>query len=346
LIDWATYKAVVRRDGSYQSPSAGHRDFNAELVSPIIIKLATGWERAFQNRLPRAFDAFIRDSGKLLHSFHEAVEERARNNGVGLASLSALKMQINTHEQLFADLNQELITTMTELQREANRDFTPTIGSIMHTIYDACANESGGGQYKRMKAQMSTYVDHYRHSMFNDATLTVKRHLDSMCRTLEDVMGGKADEIYIRMKADYMRVLGGVQQNQQAFVLPKEERALRSEVMKILRSIDMQFEPITRGEFVEEEEETTAAAGADTSAEAPVDVDVDEDEEHAFESAHESLSHDANNASAIDRNDDAATTRSTPFKHLATNADVDDSEEKENRSLPTPSDEEMDEAEL
>lgn len=28
---WATYKAVVRRDGVYQSSSAGHRDFNADL---------------------------------------------------------------------------------------------------------------------------------------------------------------------------------------------------------------------------------------------------------------------------------------------------------------------------
>jgi hypothetical protein len=37
-------------------------------------KLATSWERAFQNRLPKAFDAFIKDSGKLLHNFHQAIE--------------------------------------------------------------------------------------------------------------------------------------------------------------------------------------------------------------------------------------------------------------------------------
>ena len=27
----ASYKAVVRRDGVYQSPAAGHRDFNGDL---------------------------------------------------------------------------------------------------------------------------------------------------------------------------------------------------------------------------------------------------------------------------------------------------------------------------
>jgi len=31
---YPTYKALVRRDGVYQSKSAGHRDFNAELYVP------------------------------------------------------------------------------------------------------------------------------------------------------------------------------------------------------------------------------------------------------------------------------------------------------------------------
>jgi hypothetical protein len=35
-LAWATYKAIVRRNGVYQSASAGHRDFNADLVNPIV----------------------------------------------------------------------------------------------------------------------------------------------------------------------------------------------------------------------------------------------------------------------------------------------------------------------
>jgi hypothetical protein len=244
---WGTYKAIVRRDGVYQSRAAGHRDFNANLVSPIVKKLATSWERAFQSRLPKAFEGFIKDSGKLLHSFQEAVEERARSNGVGLANLAALKMQIYTYEQLFADLNQVLITKMTELQREASRDFTPTIANIMHTVYEMCADEHETGSFKRMKEHMSNYVDRYRHSMFNNTTYTVKRHLDAMCKALEDVMEEKVVEIFIGMKGDYTRVLGGGQvQFDQVAVLPKAERAFRAEVMEILRTVDEQFEPIAR----------------------------------------------------------------------------------------------------
>ncbi|KAF2826280.1 hypothetical protein CC86DRAFT_350866 [Ophiobolus disseminans] len=324
-LTWMTYKAIVRREGVYQSPAAGLRDFNADLVNPIVKKLATGWERAFQNRLPKAFDAFVKDSGRLLNNFHTAVEERARNNGVGLASLGALKNQICTYEQLFNDLNQILVTKMTELQREANRDFTPTIANIMHTVYDICANESGSGCYMRMKAHMSQQVDQNRHIMFHDATKTVKQHLDAMCKELEDVMDGRADEIYVKMKADYMRVLGGVQINETA-VMPKEERALRADIMDILRSVDAQFEPIARGNFEQQE----------IAEQEIVDEHVTvEDDDNAFESAHESAQH---GDSVTEDVDDTLITEPTPSKP------GDGGSDKENRGLPTPSDDGMDEA--
>ncbi|KAH6642388.1 hypothetical protein C7974DRAFT_420684 [Boeremia exigua] len=245
---WATYKAVVRRFGVYHSAAAGHRDFNSELVEPIIKNLATGWERAFQNRLPKAFATFIADSGKILHKFHEAVEARARDNGIGLASLSTLKTQIHTYEKLFGELNQALIHSMTEMQREANRDFAPTILDIMQTAYQTCVDEHGPGSFKRMKAAMGEHVERNRHHMFNKATMTVKGHLDAMCRSLLELMEVRADRIYIQMKADYMRVLGGVQLNPEA-VRPREERTLRGDIMERPRDVNSQFEAISNGEL-------------------------------------------------------------------------------------------------
>jgi hypothetical protein len=327
---WATYKAIVRRDGTYHSSTVGHRDFNADLVNPIVKKLATGWERAFQNRLPKAFEAFIKDSGELLHSFHQAVEERARMNGVGLANLAALKTQIYTYEQLFTDLNQVLITKMTELQREANRDFTPTIANIMHTVYDICANEHGAGSYKRMKENMVNYVGQYRQHMFHDATHTVKHHLDNLCKALEGVMEERADEIFVKMQIDYKRVLGGGQiQVDHGAVLPKAERAFHAEVMEILRSVDAQFEPIARGELEQD---------AEVEMEASADHVVVDDEESAFESARESrsLSREANDDSVMSGVEETTITELTPSEAYA--ADDIDMNDKKNRSLPTHSD--------
>jgi hypothetical protein len=325
-LHWGTYKAIVRHDGTYHSATVGLRDFNADLISPIVKKLASGWEHAFQDRLPNAFATFTKSSGTLLHSFHAAVEELARKNGVGLASLAALNTQIHTYEHLFNELNQVLITKMTELQRDANRDFTPTIANIMHTVYELCASEHGQGSFMRMKQHMADNVEQNRHVMFHQATLTIQHHLDELCKVLEDVMEEKADEIYVKMKADYMRVLGGVQISAEA-LMPKEERALKANIMNILRSVDAQFEPIVKGETIAEDAINSAVAEAEQRS-------VDGYDDSAFESAREEI-----NDFVMDGNDDAMTTEPTPLESAHAGLDVEDSSKKEDHGLPTPSDE-------
>lgn len=251
---WATYKAVVRRDGAYHSKTSGFRDFNSELIDPITKRLATGWERAFQNRLPKTFELYTKDSSKILHQFHDMIEERAKQNGVGLASLASLKNQVYTYEQLFADLYTLLVTSMTEIQREANRDFTPTIVAIMSTVYDICAEERGPGSFMRMKGQMTAHVDHVRHHMFNAATETVKGHLGKMCKELQMTMETEVDRIAGAMRKDYMAVLGGVNIGEGAKTTVKEWE-MRREVHQLLLGVDGQFEKVLDGKESDEEKE-------------------------------------------------------------------------------------------
>ncbi|CAO2648594.1 Nn.00g078610.m01.CDS01 [Neocucurbitaria sp. VM-36] len=334
-LAWVTYKAVVRRDGAYHSATAGHRDFNSDLVNPIIKKLATGWERAFQSRLPKAFNTYIANSGRILQAFHEAIEKRVRENGVGLANLSILKTQIHTYEQLFKDLGAVLITQMTELQREANRDFTPTIASIMHTVYDICTAEHGQGSYKRMKEHMMNHVERERHRMFHEATRTVGKHLDQMCKALQNSMETRADEIFVQMNRDYMQVLGGMHHSQPAMLQTKEERMMRSNIKDILRGVDAQFEPIANGELdvadgAEHEELTDEKQESGTG---------EDNDGVFFESAQDSADGGANEDSFMD-GDDTMLTEPTPQKPVSKDVDMGDGEKG---NMPTvSSDDDMD----
>ncbi|KAI4958590.1 hypothetical protein J4E86_004194 [Alternaria arbusti] len=294
-LAWGSYKAVVRRDGVYHSSAAGHRDFNSDLVDPIIKQLATGWERAFQTRLPKAFDAYIGNSGTLLHKFHEAIEERARTSGVGLANLSILKTQVCNYEQLFKDLGVTLITQMNELQREANRDFSPCIAGIMHDVYDVCTEERGAGSYKRMKQHMEDHVERERHRMFHEAIATVNKHLDDMCKALQESMETKVDEIFVQMDRDYTRVLGGAAGCQPLNLQSKEERELRSEIREILAGIDAQFEPIARGDILAEKDAENSTA----EGEEQMDVDV-EDDRSIVDSAQDSVEEDVDEAAPME----------------------------------------------
>jgi GTPase SAR1 family protein len=236
-VHWSTYKAIVRRGGVYHSASAGHRDFNAELLDPILKKLGTGWERAFQQRLPKVFEAHIQNSASILHAFHARVEERARQNGVGLAHMAMLKGSIYNYEQAFQNLNAQLMSRMQEAQRDANREFVPTLASIMMQVYDICSNECGTGSFSRMKNHMVTFVQQHCQNMFQDATRAVETALLAMCRGLEEEMSARVDSIRRAMHNDYMHVLLGVQVAPD--VMNKPQRALRAEVMAQLKQVNI-----------------------------------------------------------------------------------------------------------
>ncbi|KAL1795846.1 hypothetical protein ACET3X_006070 [Alternaria dauci] len=325
---WASYKAVVRRNGVYHSAAAGHRDFNADLVNPIMIKLAAGWERAFQVLLPKAVDRYIGNSSTLLRGFHEVIEERTKNNGVSLANLSVLKTQIDNFEQLFKDLGGTLLTQMTELQREANRDFTPCIASNMLTAYDACTEEYGKGSYKRMKEHMANHVDRVRHSMFDDAIDTVFKHLnDGLCQALQKSMVAKADEIFILISRDYNRVLGGVTGSQPLCLQSKEECQLRSEIREILEGVAAQFEPIANGDIASEEAPKTNGTGSE--GEERIDVDM-EDDRSIFDFVYESIEDAVDGAdSTHTQPPDGREEDDTGKKHAELRATVEDDVDEE-----------------
>lgn len=138
---------------------------------------------------------------------------------------------------------------MTELQRDANRDFTPTIVAIMHTVYDICAEEHGAGSFMRMKANMNTHVSTHRHHMFHDATKTVRQHLDNMCKNLQNTMESNVDEIFNSMRRDYLTVLGG------ATFTQGEERTIRTHITSLLLDVDDKFKKFTEEEAMENMEE-------------------------------------------------------------------------------------------
>ena len=168
-----------------------------------------------------------------------------------------------------------------------------------------------------MKAAMVAYVLQHRHNMFNHAAMTVKHYLDIMCRSLQELMETRSDEIYIRMKADYMRVLGGVEVRPEA-VMPREERHLRNQIMEKLRAADPQFKPISKGEI--------APACGDETAQVESLV-ADDGESVAFESAPELVDQDTAAGHEVDSalqesimqdQDDSVVSKSSPVtsKHV------------------------------
>jgi hypothetical protein len=183
---WATYKATVRRQGVY-SGASGPRDFNQDLFDPISRNLATGWERAFQRRLPTILESFAKDTAVRLQRFHQAAKARAEQRHTNITGLVTLSNQILAHMRTVQGIPITIRSKVTELQREANRQFTPVICDAMMKAYTICTDEHGPGSYARMKEAMLNHVDYTRHSMFRQATKVVKGQLEAMCRSVMQV---------------------------------------------------------------------------------------------------------------------------------------------------------------
>lgn len=139
---WTTYKATCRRGGAYAG-AAGPHDFNAELLEPISRHLATGWERVFQNRIPVILGEFAKLSSKLLDVFHKEVADRAKGRDANGTGIGILAKQIAGHCRTLNDVPKNVNATITELQRDASREFAPVIVKAMNDAYQTCVLERG-----------------------------------------------------------------------------------------------------------------------------------------------------------------------------------------------------------
>ncbi|PVH88572.1 hypothetical protein DL98DRAFT_580964 [Cadophora sp. DSE1049] len=226
---WATYKAIVRREGVFSNAHGPH-DFNAQLTQPIIKHLASHWEKAFAQRLPRVLSSFSRQAKGLLTAFHREIELRTMTTGTGSAGVAMLGQQVKNYEQIFATLATQMIEIINGLQREANREFTPVIARNLSTAYDYCTSESGPGQFNRMKAHMSQHVDNIRGSMFAESCDEVKGLLLKMCKQVSTQMSEHTDGIFVRIERDYLEVISGTQLPGQT--MPKCQ--MRSDVARVI----------------------------------------------------------------------------------------------------------------
>lgn len=117
---------------------------------------------------------------------------------------------------------------------------------------------AGTGSFARMKAAMNSHVAQERHTMFKSSAENVESRLSVMLKELEVHMNDKADEVYIAMRRDYNSVLGGGDVPQNGEILPKTQRLVRKEMMRIIDGVEKIFRKIAglevKDEDVEEED--------------------------------------------------------------------------------------------
>jgi hypothetical protein len=152
-----------------------------------------------------------------------------------------------------------MVDLINERQRDINREFTPNVCNAMLVVYNVCVDESGPGQFNRMKVHMTNHVTAQKDNMFQRATQVVRNMIMDLTKDVEEHMANRTDQVFVGMRRDYLQVLSNVRVDD--VTMPKWERSLRSTIKEIIQQNEENFEAILEGrEVAVPEDEATAGA--------------------------------------------------------------------------------------
>lgn len=98
---------------------------------------------------------------------------------------------------------------------------------------------------------MNTHVDHERRVMFGESAEAAQIRLEALVKQVEAMMSERVMEVFVAMRRDYRSVLGGAEETQ-GELLPKAQRLMRKEIMRIIDDIERVFTDVLNGNTVEE----------------------------------------------------------------------------------------------
>ncbi|KAJ3278811.1 hypothetical protein HK104_002004 [Borealophlyctis nickersoniae] len=234
-LRWNRYQAVARRDGSY-----GDKDFNFDLVEPVLDAVAASWEVAFTRDVNEALRKLKKDflessifnllssqavvakaqkaisvslartakwfyqrlTGGLTKYFQQVSKDRATSMGADAM------MNITQDMECFADRIEQDVQ---EGQREASRGIVDEVQRIMKPVYEACVGEGGPGMYFRMRMEMKEHIDAHKGHMFKEATSGAVRDLHRTFRNAHVMFEEKALDLEQELHAAYSAFWGDLQ---------------------------------------------------------------------------------------------------------------------------------------
>ncbi|TLS29371.1 hypothetical protein PpBr36_00947 [Pyricularia pennisetigena] len=226
-LHWGTLRATLKRKGAFNG-AAGQRNFNLELLEPIMSHLASAWEETFQRRIPIAIRTLVASVQRALQAFHANVTT-ANNLPVPAQDIAILARRLCGYLEKVSAIQVALDQEITEAQREANRQLEPAIIDRMSLGYRLALEERGTGSHMRMKGIMVDHVKVARHIMFKEAKKAVQDDLKALSNQVHGSLKELASEINARTLHDYSAVLLG-------------NRAERlNDIAEILATVHMRF---------------------------------------------------------------------------------------------------------
>ncbi|KAI1326365.1 hypothetical protein F5Y16DRAFT_231082 [Xylariaceae sp. FL0255] len=232
-LPFGTYRATCRRGGAYKG-RGGFRDFNEELVDPLIRNFSETWDLSFSKRVPEAFDELKRNSDQRIMAFCNSMNSRLESLPAFSPVMNMLRAQYKTQcERLEVHID-NCRAQVRDGQRDANRCFTTSVATKLGPRFKEIGNDTGPGVFKRMQEAMLVDIKKYGGAVIKASVKKPKLNLEKLRETIENDLKGFITEMQVGMKFDYTNLVQGAE-------VSKDARVLRERMAELIKAIDGQF---------------------------------------------------------------------------------------------------------
>lgn len=184
---WATYFAVVRRDGVFASKSAGPVNFNEELCSPVENAFSVSWQQTMDAAIATGLALCSkRMIGESITS-SKAVIASFRRKGMAKDRLFAIENA--AQDAVMTSCQEEfdkIMTFATDRQKDLNRALLPEVQERMMPGYSNARNTQGGaGRFDRIKREVRKHTEQILQSLFKDSTISLLKQIADLVGLIE-----------------------------------------------------------------------------------------------------------------------------------------------------------------
>jgi hypothetical protein len=189
-VHHSTYHATVRRNGAFESSSAGSIDFNQELVDPMEKEISAEWQRVMDSSVTSLLKKCESQVTGVCSSVEKTLASEFAEAGMPSETLAAMAKTCgrSCSTTLIASF-QEMAKVAKDTQRDLNRSLLDKIRERMESAYESATEVEGGlGIFKRMKDEMTTRVEACVESMFDLPTKGLLKGIEELIVVLSKMI--------------------------------------------------------------------------------------------------------------------------------------------------------------
>lgn len=199
---WATYRALMRRQGVFTNRRNGAMNVNGVLCEPMLRTITVPWGKFFQTEIDKISRGFFETIHSTLTATVHSLYPKFPTLGLGDFQKQMLERQIEALRNTARDDINAIIASVGDKQKEINRMFEGHVRNELNPTYSEVSSQCGRGSAARMRDLMHRDIREQKVTLFTSTTSAVEAQLRQLFDYIEDRLGDVVLKIVDGLQSD------------------------------------------------------------------------------------------------------------------------------------------------